>query len=74
MSLTVPPLDELPFLRSLRWQGETPSIGQLSEDEILQLYERHWRYRGVMANTSEVEKRLIFQLATKYHSWLVNEL
>lgn len=70
----MPTLDQLPFLKSLCWQGQTASIAHLSEDEILQLYERGWRYRGVMADLSDVEKTLLQQLATKYHSWLINEL
>ncbi|MBW4524754.1 MAG: hypothetical protein KME18_06085 [Phormidium tanganyikae FI6-MK23] len=40
-------LHDLPFLRSIYGQGEKPSIEQLSEAEIIQLYERNWRYRGV---------------------------
>lgn len=70
----MPTLDQLPFLKSLCWQGQTASIAHLSAAEILQLYERGWRYRGVLADVSEVEKRLIQRLATQYHSWLINEL
>ncbi len=33
------PLDQLPFLKSLCWQGQTASIAHLSEAEILQIYE-----------------------------------
>ena len=74
MALGIPTLDKLPFLQSLCWQGETPSIAHLTENEILQLYERNWRYRGVVADLSTEEKRLLKQLATKYRSWVVNEI
>jgi hypothetical protein len=67
-------LDDLPFLKSLCWQGDTPSIAHLSDAEILQLYERNWRYRGVIANLSEEEKTVVRQLALKYDSWLANEV
>ncbi|MGG6265071.1 hypothetical protein ACQ4M3_06435 [Leptolyngbya sp. AN03gr2] len=67
-------LDELPFLRSICWQGETPSIDPLNDAEIIQLYERNWRYRGVIADLSETEKEIVYQLAIEHHSWLVNEL
>ena len=65
---------DLPFLKSLCWQGETPSIEGLSDREILQLYERNWHYRGVVAEPSEKEKAIIVELATKYKSWLINEV
>jgi hypothetical protein len=70
----MPPLDKLPFLKSLCWQGHAASVVGLSNDEILQLYERNWRYRGVVADLSEDEKILLLQLATQYHSWIVNEI
>ena len=72
--LTMPTIDQLPFLRSVCWQGKTASIAHLSEEEILQLYERHWRYRGVIADLGETETILLQRLAAKYHSWLINEL
>ncbi|MEL7330943.1 MAG: nucleotidyl transferase AbiEii/AbiGii toxin family protein [Cyanobacteria bacterium J06560_2] len=74
MPLGMPTLDQLPFLRSVCWQGEVASITQLTEGEILQLYERNWQYRGVTADLSKTETRLLQQLATKYRSWVVNEL
>jgi hypothetical protein len=70
----MPSLDKLPFLKSLCWQGHSASVAGLSDDEILQLYERNWRYRGVVADLSEEEKIMLLQLATKYHSWIVNEI
>jgi hypothetical protein len=67
-------LKDLPFLRSLCWQGHEPSIDQWSELDVLNLYERNWRLRGVMADVTEVEAIVIRELAMKYHSWLVNEI
>jgi hypothetical protein len=67
-------LDNLPFLKSLCWQGQAASIAGLSENDILQLYERNWRYLGVVADLGKDEKKMLFKLATKHRSWLVNEL
>ena len=67
-------LEELPFLRSLCWQGCEPSIDYSSELEVLNLYERNWRFRGVMAEVSDGEAKVIRSLAMKHHSWLVNEI
>ncbi len=66
--------EDLPFLAALCWQGSRPAIAQLTAWEILQIYERNWRWRGVMADISEPEAAFIHQLATQYHSWLVNEV
>ena len=51
------PLSQLPFLQSVCWQGEKASIEHLTEGEILQIYERNWRYRGVIADLSETEEK-----------------
>ena len=67
-------LADLPFLKSICWQGQSASIAGLSDREIIQLYERNWRYRGVIADPSEAEKALILKLAKEHHSWLVNEV
>jgi hypothetical protein len=67
-------LEHLPFLTSLCWQGDEPTIGHLSELDILNLYERNWRLRGVMADLSADEVVLIRRIAAEYHSWLVNEV
>jgi hypothetical protein len=72
--MIVPHLNELPFLQSLCWQGETPTIANLTEVEVLQLYERNWRFRGVLADLSAVEQQFIHQLATEHHSWLAHDL
>ena len=50
-------LEDLPFLRSLCWQGQEPSIAHWSEQEVLNLYERNWRFRGVMAEVAMGRQR-----------------
>ncbi|MCU0566282.1 MAG: hypothetical protein MUF49_06760 [Oculatellaceae cyanobacterium Prado106] len=70
----MPNLDDLPFLKSLYWQSDTPSIGHLTQAEILSIYERNWHYRGTLAELSETERQLIRELAVEYHSWLVNDV
>jgi hypothetical protein len=68
------PLEDLPFLRSLCWQSEQSSLAGLSDLEILDLYERNWRYKGVMADLSDIEAAFIKQLAQQHQSWLVNHV
>ena len=70
----MPPLDDLPFLKSLCWQGQSASVQGLADNDILQLYERNWQYRGVLADLSDRERDMLLQLATKYHSWIANEI
>ncbi|MEL6556367.1 MAG: nucleotidyl transferase AbiEii/AbiGii toxin family protein [Cyanobacteria bacterium J06621_11] len=70
----MPSLAKFPFLESICWQGESASAAGLSDAEILQLYERNWHYLGVVADLGEEEKTILFNLAKKYHSWLVNEI
>jgi hypothetical protein len=67
-------LEHLPFLTSLCWQGVQSSIAHLSEQDMLNLYERNWRLRGVMADPSEQEMIFIRRIAAEYHSWLVYEV
>jgi hypothetical protein len=69
-----PNLDDLHFLKSLCWQGETPSIDQLTAAEILKIYERNWHYQGVLADIGEVERQWIQSLAEEYQSWLINDV
>jgi hypothetical protein len=67
-------LEDLPFLRSLCWQSEQASIKGLSDLEILDLYERNWRYKGVMAELSDIEAQFVKQLAQQHQSWLMNHV
>jgi len=67
-------LKQLPFLTSLCWQGDTPSIAYLSEAEIINIYERNWRLRGVVGDLDETEKSILRQLAIDHQSWLIYEI
>ncbi len=67
-------LEAFPLLKSLCWQGEKPSIEGLTEVEILSIYERNWRLRGVMENLSVAEIEWIQTYGKLYDSWLINEL
>jgi hypothetical protein len=49
-------------------------VADLSELDILHLYERHWRLRGVMAAPSAQEVTFIWWIAAERQSWLVNEV
>jgi hypothetical protein len=66
-------LAAFPFLKSLCWQGEKPSVEHLTDTEILSIYERNWRLRGVMANLSDAEIQWIQTYGKLYDSWLINE-
>lgn len=68
------PLEDLPFLRSLCWQTQQASIAGLSDEEILDLYERNWRYQGVVEDLNEIEAQFVKQLAQRYQSWLINHV
>jgi hypothetical protein len=72
--MVFPDLDRLPFLKSLCWQGDAPSIQHLTDAEILSIYERNWQHRGTLAELSDIERQWLRQLAIKYHSWLVNDV
>lgn len=67
-------LADFPFLQSLCWQGQSASVTGLCDEEILQLYERNWHYRGVIADLSKAEKDMLQQLAERHRSWLINEV
>lgn len=66
-------LEAFPFLKSLCWQGEKPSVEHLTDTEILSIYERNWRLRGVMENLSDAEIQWIQTYGKLYDSWLINE-
>lgn len=74
MTHAQPHLGDFPFLRSLCWQSANPTLEHLSDLELLELYERNWRYKGVMADLSEAETQFVRQLARHYQSWLVNDV
>ncbi len=61
-----------PFLDALCWQ--IGNNDQLTATEILQTYERGWRYLAVLADPSEEEWQEIRQLTAQYGSWLQADL
>jgi hypothetical protein len=80
-SLPSDPIDEshqeylriaYPLLCALCWQGTSASTTHLSESEIIQIYERGWRWRGVLAEPTEGELAFIRKLAERHQSWLIN--
>ena len=70
----LPPLEDMPFLKSLCWQGQSASVVGLADGEILELYERNWHYRGVLADLGDIERAVLKQLAKHHASWIVNEI
>ncbi|MEZ5452468.1 MAG: hypothetical protein R3E93_06545 [Thiothrix sp.] len=63
---------QLPFLQALCWQRD--SLESLSTDEILDLYERGWNYRGILADLEGEELEFVKALAQAKQSWLVNDV
>lgn len=61
-----------PLLCALCWQGTSANPINLSESEIIQIYERGWRWRGVLAEPTEEELAFIRALAERRQSWLIN--
>lgn len=59
---------KLPFLEALCW--DIRDIDCLSQDEILDRYERGWNFRGVLADISPQEAKFILGLAKAKGSWL----
>ncbi len=64
--------DQLPFLEKLCWQRL--NIENLTRLEMLRIYERGWRYQGVLADLNPVESLFIKHLAQFYNSWLETEM
>jgi hypothetical protein len=58
----------LPFLTALCW--ELRDVENLTPFEILQTYERGWRFLNILARPDEDEWQLIHNLSRKYGSWL----
>jgi hypothetical protein len=63
---------ETPFLKALVWQRTDSS--HLSDLEVLRLYERNWRQRGVMAEPNPEELEYIRNLVNFYGSDLYGDL
>ena len=60
---------KLPFLESIGWQLK--NVYQMSEQEIVQLYQRNWHHRTTFKNLKQEEKDFIYYLAKKYNSWIL---
>ncbi|VEP14279.1 conserved hypothetical protein [Hyella patelloides LEGE 07179] len=63
------PPQNLPFLSAICWQID--DIYRLLPKEMLQIYERNWRYCGILATPSTEEISFIKQLCHYYNSDLI---
>lgn len=63
---------ELPLLKAIAWQRT--NLERLTPEEMLSLYERNWRMRGVLADPSPAELLYVRELARFFHSDLSSEL
>jgi hypothetical protein len=63
---------ETPFLKALVWQRTDAS--HLSDLEVLRLYERNWRQRGVIAEPNPEELEYIRNLVSCYGSDIYGDL
>ncbi len=68
----VPIPARLPFLSAICWQ--TKDIRKFSPIEMLERYERGWRYKGVIADLGDEEREFISRIAKTYGSWIVNDV
>lgn len=59
---------QTPFLKALCWHGENPN--GLNPEDTLAIYERGWRFKGVLAEPTAEEQAYIKKLAHFYQSWL----
>lgn len=62
----------LPFLSAICWQTE--DVRKFSLTEMLDRYERGWRYRGVIEKLENEELIFVSRLANIYGSWIVNDV
>lgn len=68
----MPNLQNLPFLESVGWQIN--NVYQLTEKEMLQLYQRNWHHQTTFNNLNKSEKYFVHYLAKKYNSWILPDL
>jgi Nucleotidyl transferase AbiEii toxin, Type IV TA system len=59
---------KLPFLESICWQ--IADVHQLTPEEMLNSYERGWKYREIFNNLKGEELIFLTELARNYNSWL----
>ena len=58
---------KLPLLESLCWNIAEPY--ELSDREMLALYQRYWRWQDILAKASREEAQFIINLTEKYQSY-----
>lgn len=63
---------KLPFLRAICW--DLDDIKHLNLDEVLNRYERGWKYRGVLADLEGEELAFLRKLAQTKGSFLQTEV
>jgi hypothetical protein len=63
---------DLPFLKAICWQ--TDYVEHFTLDEMLNRYERGWKYRGVLADLEGEELEFLRRLANAKGSWLVTDV
>ncbi|GAA6615752.1 nucleotidyl transferase AbiEii/AbiGii toxin family protein [Scytonema sp. NUACC26] len=68
----MPNPQNLPFLESVGWQLN--NVYQLTEKEMIQLYQRNWQHQTTFKNLKEEEKDFVHYLAKKYNSWILPDL
>ncbi|MBM0740592.1 hypothetical protein JOY44_02995 [Phormidium sp. CLA17] len=66
-------LTSLPFLRSLLWQI-SGAIAALTPEEMLNVYERVWRYRYTLEPPTSEEPNFIRELANQFHSVPIHDV
>ncbi len=62
----------LPFLKSVCWQTE--DIRHFTLLEMLNRYERGWKYRGVLADIEGEELDFLRDLVKEFDSWIANDV
>ena len=60
--------EKLPFLEAICW--DLHDVNLLTQDEILDRYERGWSYKGVLVDIPPQERKYIASLAKAKGSWL----
>lgn len=68
----MPNPQNLPFLESIGWQLN--NVYQLTEKEMIQLYQRNWHHQHTFNNFQQSEKDFVHYLAKKYNSWILPDL
>ncbi|MDM8517415.1 hypothetical protein QUF76_14550 [Desulfobacterales bacterium HSG16] len=63
---------DLPFLKSICWQ--TKNVRHFSLQEMLNRYERGWKYRGVLTDLEGEELDFVRNLVKKLDSWIANDV